>query len=77
MKIETVKAISDNVVEIIDLEGDKFLLNLKHWMNLPILNYQELQDPTYFKLVRVAKRSRHRTRGFREILCANRLRKGK
>ena len=55
MKIETVKAISDNVVEIIDLEGDKFLLNLKHWMNLPILNYQNLQDPSYFKLVRVAE----------------------
>lgn len=55
MKIDTVKAISDNVVEIIDSEGSRFLMNLTHWINLPILNFHDLKDVSYFKQVSVAE----------------------
>ena len=55
MKIKNVSRKSDSILEFTDTNDGKHLINVSHWMNLPILNYQELQDPSYFKLVRVAE----------------------
>ena len=55
MKIKNVNHKIDSILEFTDADDNKHLINVAHWMNLPILNYEELKNPEYFELVRVAE----------------------
>ena len=55
MKIKSVKYKNDYILELADQNNNKRLINVVYWTNLPVLNYSELKNLSYFKRVRVAE----------------------
>lgn len=55
MKIKSVDHKFGSILEITEQNNNKRLINVDYWMNLPILNYSELKNPSYLKLVKVSE----------------------